>query len=64
MLITGVQVLGDSSETYTISIHPVRKVAQCSCPAYKYKAGGLGAIGLCKHIAFVAATLGQPEANG
>ena len=52
MIVSSIEVIGDSGEAYKVSVDPVRAIVTCECPAYRF-AKDKG-IALCKHIRFVA----------
>lgn len=53
MIISKIEVVGDSGDTFAVTVDPVTKAVRCECPAYRY-AKNKG-VALCKHIRFVAA---------
>lgn len=50
MMVSSINIIGDSGTEYKISVDPVTSVAKCSCPAYRFAQG----IKICKHIGYVA----------
>lgn len=55
MMLTSLNMMGDSGTEYTITVDPVTSAARCSCPAYRF-AQDKG-LAVCKHIAYVAELL-------
>lgn len=57
MIVTKVEVQGDTGHKYEITVHP-GNVLYCTCPAWKYSSKP-AAQRSCKHIVFAATTLSK-----
>lgn len=54
MMLTKLQVLGDSGHAYDVAIDPNTRSVECSCPAFRFAKG----VKMCKHIVFAAGAFG------